>query len=300
MAYITAVLQNLLEMLNKKTRIYVSTSSFYKYSFHETIDLFKKKNIKNLELSASIYNKNQRAELLKYKNKNINFIFHNYFLPPKKTFIINLSSNNKFIIQRSLNHIKKLIRLANIFGLPFVSFHAGFRFDPKLNFIGKIFKKKKLETKEKSMKIFYNSIKDLSKYGKKYNVKLLIENNVITKKNLEIFKENPLLLCCPDSIKNAFENMPKNIGLLLDTGHFKISSLTLNFDLVQGYKKIKNFINGYHLNENDGINDTNLPFTNRSWFVQRLKKRLYYYSIEVDKKFINSYPRMINIIQKNI
>jgi sugar phosphate isomerase/epimerase len=287
-------------MLNKKTRIYVSTSSFYKYNFHETIDLFKKNNIRNLELSANIYNKNQREELLKYKNKNINFIFHNYFLPPKKSFIINLSSNNRFIIQRSLNHIKKLIRLSNIFNLPFVSFHAGFRFDPKLNSIGKVFKKKKLETKEKSMKIFHNSIKDLSKYGKQFNVKLLIENNVITKKNLEVFKENPLLLCCPDSIKNAFENMPKNVGLLLDTGHFKVSSLTLNFDLVKGYNKIKNFVGGYHLNENDGITDTNLPFTNRSWFVQRLKKKLYYYSIEVDKKFINSYQRMINIVQKNI
>jgi hypothetical protein len=287
-------------MLNKKTRIYVSTSSFYKYNFYKMIDLFKKNNIWNLELSASIYNKNQRKELLKYKKKNINFIFHNYFLPPKKSFIINLSSSNKFIIQRSLNHIKKLIRLANIFSLPFVSFHAGFRFDPKLNSIGKILKKNKLETKEKSMKIFYNSMKDLSKYGKKFNVKLLIENNVITQKNLKTFKENPLLLCCPDSIKNAFENMPKNIGLLLDTGHFKISSLTLNFDLAQGYNKIKNFVNGYHLNENDGINDTNLPFTNRSWFIKKLKKNLYYYSIEVDKKFINSYPRMINIIQKNI
>jgi len=92
--------------------------------------------------------------------------------------------------------------------------------------------------------------------------------------------------------------MPNNVGLLLDVGHFKISSKTLNFNLLKGYKKIKKYIKGYHLNDNDGINDKNFPFTRKSWFVDILKKNLNYYSIEVNKKFKNHYPNLINIIKK--
>jgi len=65
-------------------RIYVSTSSFYKYKLDNIVKILISKQIYNLELSASLYNKNQLKELLKFKNTNVNFIFHNYFLPPKK------------------------------------------------------------------------------------------------------------------------------------------------------------------------------------------------------------------------
>ena len=290
----------MLEMSSSINRIYVSTSSFYKYKLHEVVKILSSKKIYNLELSASLYNKNQLKELLKFKNKNVNFIFHNYFLPPKKEFIINLSSNDKFIIQRSINHIKKLIKLANIFNIKFVSFHAGFRFDPNHKSIGKIFKKQNLHSEKKALEIFFKSVKALSKYAKKFNINLLIENNVITKKNFEIFKENPLLFCCPEKIKKILEKMPNNVGLLLDVGHFKISSKTLNFNLLKGYRKIRKYIKGYHLNDNNGISDTNFPFTKKSWFVGILKKNLNYYSIEVNKKFKNYYPNLINIIKKNI
>ena len=190
--------------------------------------------------------------------------------------------------------------MANKNNVKQVSFHSGFRFDPKLNMIGKTFKQKKLISEDMAYKIFIRSTLILSKYAKKHNVCLLIENNVINKHNMSNFKENPLLLCSPKAMIFFFNKMPSNVNLLLDVGHLKVSSNTLGFNLMNGYKLIKRYIKGYHLNENDGVNDLNLPFSENSWFVKILKKNLNYYSIEVDKKYLNNYTKMIKIIKKNI
>ena len=60
---------------------------------------------------------------------------------------------------------------------------------------------------------------------------------MITKKNLDLFKDNPLLLTNPKEIINFFKLLPKDIGLLLDVGHLKVSSKSENFDLK---KQLKN------------------------------------------------------------
>ena len=281
-----------------KNNIYISTSFFKNQKISKTINFFKKNNFYNLELSTSIYEKNIFSKLNKFSQ--FKFIFHNYFAPPSKDFVLNLASSNRNIIKKSINHIKKNIRYSKKFQSKFCSFHAGFRFDPSLLELGKRFSKIDLEPKKKSIKIFLKSILILSKYAKKNNVNLLIENNILTKKNMKIFGENPFLLVDPVEIKKIFKKVPNNVKLLLDTGHFKVSSKTIGFNLLKSHKNIIDHIGGYHLNENNGLEDQNLAFNMSSWFAKCLKKKLDYYSIEVKNTNISIFHKMIKLIQKVI
>ena len=84
---------------------------------------------------------------------------------------------------------------------------------------------------------------------------------------------------CPEGINNRyhfsdlkesihlldiFEN--KNIGILLDTGHLKVSSKTLNFNPIKFIECFEEKINVVQISDNDGTSDQNKPVNEDSWF----------------------------------
>ena len=74
----------------------------------------------------------------------------------------------------------------------YYSFHAGFYLDPKIQSLGKKFDRAKLYNKKNfSKNIFSKFKKKLAKFIKEKKVRLLIENNVITKSNITKYKTNP-------------------------------------------------------------------------------------------------------------
>ena len=92
---------------------------------------------------------------------------------------------------------------------------------------------------------------------------MLIENNVLTKNNLEAFNQNPLLMVSPVEINDIMSLMPTNVGLLMDVGHLKVSSNTLGFELSDGMTTTQKFTKGYHLSDNDGLRDSEMMPTRR-------------------------------------
>ena len=76
-------------------------------------------------------------------------------------------------------------------------------------------------------------------------------------KNLKVFGENPLLLTNPSDILRFFKKTPKEVGLLLDLGHLKVSAKTEKFNLRSALKKLNNIVKGYHLSENNSLEDQN-------------------------------------------
>ena len=212
--------------------------------------------------------------------------------------MINLASQNKKIVRKSLGQLKKSIILSKQLNNKYFSFHAGFRFDPKPKQLGKKFKKIVLNDKKKSEKIFLNNIIKLNFFAKKNNVKLLIENNVINKKNFKTFKGNPLLLTNPTDIINFYKKLPKSIGFLLDVGHLKVSSVSENFDLKDAIIKLNKITNGYHLSDNNGLEDQNKNFTMNAWFIKYLKKNLSYYTLEIYKTNLNKIYKTKLILEK--
>ena len=260
--------------------IYISTGGFNKKSVIEVIQLLSKNNIKAFELSGGIYTDNLESKLKILSNK-FEFTVHNYFPPPKKPFVLNLASLNENIYQESVNHIKQSIKLASFIKSPFYSFHAGFLIDPKVKELGKTIKSNNLYNRDKSLERFIYSIKVLSKYASRYKIKLLVENNVITKSNLSKFESNPLLMTDIKNTEEIVQNFDENLFFLVDVAHLKVSANTLNFDAREYLEIFKDKIGGYHLSDNNGLVDSNKEISKSSWFWPHLRNDLDYYTLEV-------------------
>ena len=164
--------------------------------------------------------------------------------------------------------------------------------------LGKKFTDVGLQDRKKTINLFLTRVNLLAKEAKKKNVKILIENNVITIENFKKFKQNPLLLTHPDEIIKFFKKCDKDVGLLLDVGHLKVSAKTLGFDLLKAHEMLKPYIKGYHLSDNNGLRDSNKKFTKKSWFYDKLKKNVKYISIEVYTKNIKKLKSLQNLIRK--
>ena len=289
-----------MQIVKKKNdkKVFVSTGGFKKRKFDDVIKRFKKNKIDEIELSGGLYTKNSEKKAINWCQK-LSLRTHNYFPPPKKPFVINLASSDQKILKLSYDHVVRGINLAAKINSKYFSFHGGFRIDPKPKYLGKEFKDLRMVSKKFALNQFNEQIKKISRIAKKKGIKILIENNVVTKKNLKQFKFNPLLLTNPKDISNFFKKSPSNVGLLLDVGHLKVSSVTEKFNLKKAIKKLNKYVLGYHLNDNNGLEDSNKPCNKKSWFLKYLIKNLNYYTLEVytenfktlkqQKKFIEKY-----------
>lgn len=260
--------------------IYISTGGDSLNSGYESAKNYLNQGFKAVELSGGIYDKNQLENLMKLL-PNLNLQVHNYFPPPEDPFVLNLASNDQVIFNKSISHIRKAIDFAIELGRPIYSFHAGFLFDPTHNQLGKPIFKQKLNDRSKTLDIFINRVKGLAEEYKESGVILLIENNVLTKRNFVNFNGNPFLLVDSSECNYFMENMPENVKLLVDVAHLKVSSKTLNFCPEKMLKECEKWTYAYHLSENDGITDSNSPVLYDSWFWPHIKKDLNFYVLEI-------------------
>ena len=135
---------------------------------------------------------------------------------------------------------------------------------------------------------------------KKKKIILLIENNVLTKKNLKTFKKNPLLMTDYKDATKIMKNTPGNVSLLLDVAHLKVSAKTLGFSKIEFIKKCNKWIKVYHLSDNNGHFDTNDDVRSTSWFWKYLKKDAIYYSLEIKFKSITQLKKQIDMTSSNL
>lgn len=260
--------------------IFVSTGGIRNKTAKETSIEFYQNGISAIELSGGAFSRTYKKDLINL-SKDITFQVHNYFPPPKKAFVFNLASTDKKLREQSVNHVINSMNLSLDLNRPVYSFHAGFRINPKVSELGKAIKKTTLCNRDIALEIFGDSVLFLAEEARQKGVDLLIENNVLNKRNLETFGEDPLLLTNPKEISLFFQNIPSSIGLLMDVAHLKVSSNSLNFDKKDAINELKQYIKGYHLSDNDGKTDSNEVITNDSWFWDIIDNHLDYYSIEV-------------------
>jgi len=279
--------------------VYLSTGGFKNLSPIESIKLLNKNKIYDIELSGGKYCKSliQKLSILKKKN---NFLLHNYFPPPKKSFVINLASLNSTVNKKSFNHIIKSINLSRKLNAKYYSFHAGFYIDPKINELGKKIKFSNFYNEKKSKKIFVENIKKIIAHAKKKKVTILIENNVITKSNLVMFKKNPLMFCDYKDLTFLKKKIKsKNFGFLLDIGHLKVSCKTLKKNFYSQLYKISKECTAYHLSENDGYIDSNGAIKKKSRIWNYISnKKVPYVTLEVYTKNINLLKKQIVLTKK--
>ena len=253
-----------------------------------------KSGIKHIELSGGKYDNDQLSKLVKLKNE-ASFQIHNYFPPPEKPFVLNLASLNSDIAKLSIEHIKKGINWAYELESFVYSFHAGFLLDPKINELGRKVSSQKLFNREESTLRFIERLNEIDNYAKTKGVKLLIENNVLSKKNFDQFGCDPFIMANEVDFLKIMKNTSKNVELLIDLAHLKVSANSLGFDPIKFLINTDKWIKAYHLSDNDGTRDSNEPISKNSWFWPYLKKNVSYHTLEVHNKSSQELYEQLNL-----
>ena len=102
-----------------------------------------------------------------------------------------------------------------------------------------------------------------------------------------------------DTIR-IMKNCNKNVGLLVDVAHLKVSAKTLNFDPKRYLIKLHKYIEAYHLSDNDGLSDQNENISNKSWFWKYIKKDASFCTLELKNLNINNVKNQLKLVRKKL
>lgn len=193
---------------------------------------------------------------------------HNYFPAPEVPFVLNLGSGDEEIRRISILHCINGIRLSHAVGAPFFSAHAGFCVDPKPTELGRQLSRVDSFDRSKHWELFLQSVREVLELTADLPTGFLIENNVLAKMNVYADGSNPLLCAEADEMLLLLSeiNDPR-LGILLDTAHLKVSSITLGFNLNEAAAKLLPVSRCIHHSDNDGLQDNNKPFDSEYWFL---------------------------------
>ncbi|MBT3385019.1 MAG: TIM barrel protein [Prolixibacteraceae bacterium] len=250
--------------------IYVSSACSKKTNIRASVLELVSAGIQNIELSGGTeYSETLENDLIELQLKhNLNFLLHNYFPPPQKHFVLNLASENQGIREKSLKHIKNAINLSEKLKAFKYGVHAGFFIDPNVNELGKNIDIKKISGTETGTSNFVDSFLMLN--NSKTDVKLYIENNVISKNNYTNFAGNPFMLTNSESFNQLQKKI--NFNLLLDVAHLKVSCNSLNLRFEKELQYLLSKTDYIHLSDNCGQVDSNNAITKDSEMFRSLKK----------------------------
>ena len=261
--------------------IYISTGGERLPTAHQTSCKYIKHGFTNIELSGGSYDQYAPSNLLNLAKNGINLQVHNYFPPPRYPFVLNLASMNEDISTLTFNHILKSLQLSTELGMPRYSFHAGFLLDPKPEELGRRIGNRVQFPRVDALNLFIERVNKLASYAATIGADLLIENNVLSHNNNITFPANPFLMTSSEECVFVMENTLKNVNLLIDVAHLKVSSQSEGFNPIDFLNTCRPWTKAYHLSDNNGKVDSNKPFSKNSWFWPHLLRNLDYYSLEV-------------------
>lgn len=238
-------------------RVFVSLSSAGEADLSNAIDALLSEGFSNIELSGgTVFNQATKDILLNYKeNSNVKFHVHNYFPAPDQSFALNLSSDREETIAKSLQLISEAIELSALLETGRYSVHAGFLLDPNPSELGAGWKKAPLLTREKGWENFIHNFSIIQDMAASRNVQLFVENNVLSKKNKEMFGANPFLFTDSSDAGKITENL--GMKVLLDLGHLKVSCTSLGIDFGGEVSRLATDCIYFHLSNNSGQEDEN-------------------------------------------
>ena len=222
--------------------LFISSSCIKSENIFDIINQLKTFT-KNIELSGGTkIEENILENLIKIKKeKNINFLLHNYFPPPKKDFVLNFADTSiktRDFIKSSVDYIKSL-------GISYYSVHAGFKKNYDID--------NEILINGKSSFDQSNIFENIDWFYEFFNIKLALENLYPNNRNDTCFMSHI------DEIVEFLEK-DKRIFLLLDLGHLKISAMYYKFDYMEAinilFSRYANRILEIHLSENNGIEDS--------------------------------------------
>ncbi len=276
-------------------KIYISTVAFLGKQANEVVRIAEENQL-NLEFSSGFpYLENMEAMYEAYPFPKLP---HNYFPAPKDPFVLNLASANPAIRQRSIQHCLNGLKLTKIANAPFFAAHAGFCIDPDPKELGKKLSQEQTYNREENWDLFIASVKEILKTSHQLQVPFLIENNVVAAMNIREDGDNPLFCGDPDEMLRLTDTVAdRNLGILLDTAHLKVSAKTLGFDKNNAVEQIRSQVKGIHHSDNDGLFDTNEALEHKYWFLQHMKHFTdYVHVLEVKRQSIEEIQRQEKLL----
>ena len=254
--------------MNMHDNIYISTAAFKAKDLKNILDLCLKHKFYNLELGSKVNYSEDNPELMKKVDKSpMRFLVHNYFPRPKEDFVLNLASDNRDVIRKSVELCKRAIDLSSELHAPFYSVHAGYAFDAKPADLGGGLKEPKLIPYQKACEIFLEHIISLNYYAKRKGVRLLVENHVVTSSNLINGKNLLLLAASSRELIDLYKSVNSdNFGFLVDLAHLKISAEILQFDPYSFIDELGATVGAFHVSDNEGYDDSHSRFDEKAWF----------------------------------
>jgi len=237
--------------------LYISTACLNGDVF-DVLDLYEEAGFRNVELGSS-HPHNEWISPAAIAEYDFGFMVHNYFPPPREPFIVNIASQNRMILKRTLDRLKISIDLCDKLGVPLFTFHSGFRSDPDLNLR---FKTDRIVPYDTAIETNIQSLIEINKYAEDRGIKIAIENNVLAD-----------FMCEYWEFERLFREIGSdNLGILLDLGHLNVTANTLGFDADEFIRRSKDRVFAVHLHENNGKVDEHRCPKEGDWSLEIVGK----------------------------
>lgn len=249
--------------------VYISTQCLPQTeSLRERLGRLYAAGLHHIELSAYPVGNELNFPLL-VKTFPGRLMLHHFFPSDKGKMVLNLASMTAELRRESLKFYQRSIDWSAACGAPFFSVHAGYISDP----IGRdehgfVFSFSTEKEKKRALTNYLQGLTELARYARTRGVVLLVENNVLTEQN-----KGKLLLSDPEEFQIFLSHWPIDlpIGILLDWGHWQITSRTLKLDL-DGFSRLNQLVVALHLHGNDTFSDQHRPFVPDRDIIKKLQK----------------------------
>lgn len=223
--------------------IFVSTSCLkgetgtFNPDVYRVLDIYKKLGIENIELGASHQPLHNEKELLKKcKEVGKKFICHGNFPPTGDKRMLNICSEEKSMKKLVLSSAKSSIEFVSKLNGNIHSMHFGCtkEIDANIQFLSKEISQKK------AIENGINILGIICDYAKDFNIKIALEN------------APPHHFCVnvnPETTNEILKRISaKNLGLLTDLGHARLTQQKLNIDWSE-FTKLQNKILEFHVHD---------------------------------------------------
>lgn len=199
------------------------------------------------------------------RNFPVAWAVHNYFPPPASDFLLNLAGEDP----ASLDFCRRAIRVCGEIGAWIYSVHGGFRADIPVNELGTPIQSRPVADYEAAYGRLRVSLEKLCDAAGTVNV--LVEPNVVAGFNAGI--EDQLLMVRSREIRRLAEDLRRpNFGVLVDTGHLKVTAASLGFDPQEFLSDIEPWVKAFHLHSNDGTKDSHQPSFPGDWTFEAARR----------------------------
>lgn len=249
-------------------RVFISTVCLgIRLEYEEVLETYDRLGIERVELGYVPALDKPLDEVI--ADYDFDLLCHNYFLPDEPMFI-NLASAADDIREWSLSYIETAIDFCASHGIDRYTFHGGFRVDPTpdLEFLGRP------APYEEAFDRFVDSFARVAEYADDHGVLIGVENNVVESRHLDHGENERLMFCRSREFERLLDRVGTDgVGMLLDLGHLKVASETLDFDPDE-FGRIADEVIAVHLHDNDGTADLHWPVTGSDWPLEFVDEHL--------------------------